>query len=64
MACMVYALSYGRSMRINAFNKPSSRWPYGIPSIQQAMSIRFEGVQAARAEGARAKQPTKTHPFT
>jgi hypothetical protein len=61
---MVYALSYGRTMRINAFNKPSSRWPDGIPSIQQAMSIEFMGVKAARADGVREKRPTKTHHFT
>jgi hypothetical protein len=51
-------------MRINAFNKPSSRWPVGIPPIQQAMSIEFTGVNAARADGALEKRPTKTHPFT
>jgi hypothetical protein len=64
MSCMVYALSYGRIMRINAFNQPSSRWPVGIPPIQQTMSVGFAGVKAARANGTPEKRPTKKHPFT
>jgi hypothetical protein len=51
-------------MRTNAFNQPSSRWPVGIPTIQQAMGVMFKGMKATRAEGAAKKQPTKKHPFT